>query len=139
MGNFANPGSPTWVTDVPKIESTDTATAGDETANANKTGKALVERTAYLKAQLELLQLTTIGGTGTFGSTANSDGSRSLTITHNLGSTGYAVDLAPVTNPAGAWGEWWLYSRAANSAELRTSGSYTGNVRWTVRLTTSEV
>lgn len=138
MGNFTNPVSPTWVTNVPKIESTDTATAGGEDTNANKTGKALVERTAYLKAQVEAINLAVLGGTGSFGATINADGSRSLTITHNLGSTGYTVDLVPTAHPGGGWGEWWLHSRATNSAELRTTGSYTGSVRWTVRRTTSE-
>ncbi|MBT9485849.1 MAG: hypothetical protein IV100_12655 [Myxococcales bacterium] len=139
MGNFVNPETPTWVVNVPKIETTDLVLGGLETAPLNASCKALVERSAYLKTAVEAIQQSVIGGTAAFGSSLNADLSRSMSITHNLGTTGYGVELAPTTNPSGTWGEWWIHTRGANTVELRTSGSYAGNVRWTIRRTTTEV
>lgn len=128
----------TWVA-VPKLEISDPVDATDEDSASNKQAKALVKRTAYLKTAVEAIQQSVIGGTAAFAEALNDDLSRTLTITHNLGTTGYDVVLAATTNPAGTWGEWWIHTRGTNSVVLRTSGSYAGNVRWTIRRTTTEV
>lgn len=139
MANYTNPVAPAWPANVRRLSATDPADATGEESPDNKTGFDLVARTQNLKDRLDALNVTTVGATDSFGDTVNDDGSRSLTVTHNLGSTGYGVDCVPVENPAGTWGEWWLHTRSTNSAELRTNGSYSGEVRITIRRTTTEI
>lgn len=137
MADYTNPTAPAWVTNVRRLSSTDPVDASTEDSADTKTGKDLVWRTQYLKDRMDALNLTVVGGTSTWGA-ALADGTRAITITHNFGTTGYGVELAAAANPAGTWGEWWVHARNANTVEIRTNGSYAGNVRWTVRRTTSE-
>lgn len=135
MANFSNPGSPTWVVDVPKVEITDPAQGGAETAALNKTGKALVERTGYLKTRVDAISLTVVGGTDTFGPISGGTG---FVIANPIESEDVSIDIHPTSNPAGTWGEWWaVYTE--ETVTVHTSGTYSGTVRWTLRRTTQEV
>lgn len=134
MADFANPVAPAWG-NVRRISATDPVDASTEDSPSNWTGKDLVARTQHLKGLIEALQQEIIGGTATPAVVA---GVRQFTIAHNLGTTAHTVDIVAESDPAGAWGEWWIV-RGTNSTTVRTNGTYAGTVRYTVRRTTSEV
>jgi hypothetical protein len=96
---------------------------GGEGANANKQAQKLVERDAWLKAQLEEIQLSVQQGNSTFQSTTG------RVITHNLGHTNYLPHVVATADPGGALGEVW-FTLAANTFTVFNSGTWTGAFRW---------
>lgn len=121
MPNYTN--TAVWNETVPTIDTTDPLLGGDENAPINVPGRALVQRTSYLKAEVDALGLSAQYGDSSFGPI---DG---RTITHNLGHTNYVVSVHATEDPNGELGEVWI-QYAANSFTIRNTGSFEGGLRW---------
>lgn len=134
MADFSNPVAPAWA-NVRKCAPTDPADASTEDSAINKSAKDLVARTQNLKDRVDAIQQNITGGTATVGAVSGGNG---FVVTHNFGTTAHTIDVVPLANPAGTWGEWWIV-RGSNTTTVLTNGTYPGTVRWTARRTTAEV
>ena len=122
MASFVEPVNPQWIA-VRKLAPTDAVDATTEDSPDNKTGKDLVERTSYLKAGLDAIDLAFQQGNDTFNGVAG------RVVVHNLNNASYVPYVAPTANPGGDLGEVW-FAVGANSFTVYNSGTWGGAFRW---------
>ena len=120
MPNFTETAA--WVS-VAQLEDGQPAGANGEDDVSNAPHRDHVKRAAYLKAQLELLGLSSQYGDSTFA------GSGGQVITHNLGHTEYSAHVHATADSGGALGDVWIVY-GTNTITIYNSGAFTGTLRW---------
>ena len=138
----------TWESTIPLLGITDAVLGGDESTNANKQAAKLANRTKYLKTQHESLNTEVTEARGTYTSlkdklsslaTSVSQGDITLagtagvTVTHNLNSTAYAVDIMPGADTAGDLGDMYV-TKTANAFTVYNTGGYRGTARYKINV-----
>lgn len=145
MGVLAE--SATWESTINQIETTDPVLGGTDGV-VNKGPRQLANRTQYLKKHVDNVEAAMSSAAGGYDSVAarlaqlekttqqadfNFAGTAGVTVTHNMGSTAYMVNIEAAEQTGGDLGDVCVV-RAANAFSVYNTGGFNGKGRYQITL-----